>query len=185
MWKDLEDEFPALYFFSKILWWIVNVREFPGGPVIRTWAFISGALSLIPDQGTKILQASWHKPKKMSSLVAWSVKNPPAMWETWVQSLGWEDPLEKGMVILSSILCWKIPWTEDSGRLHTVHRVSRVGHNLAMKQSPPQLMSVIPFMFKSWDCLGVNLRRIRGKSGMEKSNSTTHHYSSSQSGHFC
>ena len=46
-----------------------------------------------------------------ASLVAQLVKNPPAMWETWAQSLGWEDPLEKGMVTHSSILAWKIPWT--------------------------------------------------------------------------
>ena len=39
------------------------------------------------------------------------VKNPPAMWETWVRSLGWEDPLEKGMAPHSSILAWRIPWT--------------------------------------------------------------------------
>ena len=39
------------------------------------------------------------------------VKNPPAMQETWVPSLGWEDPLEKGKVIHSSILAWRIPWT--------------------------------------------------------------------------
>ena len=45
-----------------------------------------------------------------SSLVAQMVKNPPAVWETWVQSLGWEDPLEKGMVTHSSILAWRIPW---------------------------------------------------------------------------
>ena len=44
-------------------------------------------------------------------LVAWLLKNLPAMWETWVQSLGWEDPLEKGTIIYSSILAWKIPWT--------------------------------------------------------------------------
>ena len=43
-----------------------------------------------------------------ASLVAQLAKNPPAMWETWVQSLGWEDPLEKGMAIHSSILAWKI-----------------------------------------------------------------------------
>jgi len=41
------------------------------------------------------------------------VKNLPAMWEIWVRSLGREDPLEKGMVTHSSILAWKIPWTED------------------------------------------------------------------------
>ena len=44
-------------------------------------------------------------------LVAQTVKNPPAMRETWIRSLGWEDPLEKGMAIHSSILAWRIPWT--------------------------------------------------------------------------
>ena len=39
------------------------------------------------------------------------VKNPPAMWETWVQTLGWEDPLEKGMATYSIILAWRIPWS--------------------------------------------------------------------------
>ena len=46
-----------------------------------------------------------------SSLVAQLVMNLPAMQETWVQSLGWEDPLEKGMATHSSILAWRIPWT--------------------------------------------------------------------------
>ena len=45
------------------------------------------------------------------SLVAQLVKNLPAMWETWVLSLSWEDPLEKGKATHSSILAWKIPWT--------------------------------------------------------------------------
>ena len=45
------------------------------------------------------------------------VKNPPAVWETQLRSLGWEDPLEKGMAILSSIPAWRIPWTEEPGRL--------------------------------------------------------------------
>ena len=45
----------------------------------------------------------------MASLVAQMVKNPPAMRETWVQSLGWEDPLEEGMATYSSILAWRIP----------------------------------------------------------------------------
>ena len=49
--------------------------------------------------------------KSRASLVAQLVKNPPAMHETWVQSLGWEDPLEKGTAIHSSILAWRIPWT--------------------------------------------------------------------------
>ena len=56
------------------------------------------------------------------------VKNLPAMWETWVQSLGWEDPLEKGMATHSSILAWTIPWTEELGRLQSL-RSQRVGHD--------------------------------------------------------
>ena len=52
-----------------------------------------------------------------SSLVAQMVKCLPAMWETWVQSLGWEDPLEKGMATHSSILPWKITWMEEPGWL--------------------------------------------------------------------
>ena len=51
------------------------------------------------------LQWSW------ASLVAQLVKNPPAMQETWVRSLGWEDPLEKGKATHSSVLAWRIPWT--------------------------------------------------------------------------
>ena len=42
-----------------------------------------------------------------------TVKNPPAMWETWVRSLGWEDPLEKGKATHSRILAWRIPWTVE------------------------------------------------------------------------
>ena len=51
-----------------------------------------------------------------SSLVAQMVKTLPAMQETWVRSLGQEDPLEKGMATHSSILAWRIPWTEEPGR---------------------------------------------------------------------
>ena len=56
-------------------------------------------------------------------LVAQLVKNPPAMLETWVPSLGWEDPLEKGKATHSSILAWRIPWTVQS------MRSQRVEHN--------------------------------------------------------
>ena len=52
-----------------------------------------------------------------ASLVAQMVKNLPAMQETQVLSLGWEDPLEKGMATQSSILAWRIPWTEEPGGL--------------------------------------------------------------------
>ena len=53
----------------------------------------------------------------MTSLVAQTVKNLPAMLETWVQSLGRENPMEKGMATHSNILAWRIPWTEESGGL--------------------------------------------------------------------
>ena len=52
---------------------------------------------------------------RWASLVAQTVKNLPAMRETQVQSLGWEDALEKGKAIHSSILAWRIPWTEEPG----------------------------------------------------------------------
>ena len=55
-------------------------------------------------------------------------KNPPAMRETWVQSLGWEDPLEKGTATHSSILAWRIPWTEEPGRLKSMGS-QKVGHD--------------------------------------------------------
>ena len=56
------------------------------------------------------------------------VKNLPAMWETQVQSLGWGDPLEKGMPTHSSILAWRIPWTEEPGRLQSMG-LQRVRHD--------------------------------------------------------
>ena len=54
------------------------------------------------------------------SLVAQLVKGPPAMQETWIRSLGWEDPLEEGMATRFSILAWRIPWTEEPGGLQSV-----------------------------------------------------------------
>ena len=55
-----------------------------------------------------------------ASLVAQMIKNPPAMQETWVQSLSWEDPLEKEMATHSSIFAWKISWTEEPGGLQSM-----------------------------------------------------------------
>ena len=57
------------------------------------------------------------------------------MHKTWVQSLGQEDPLEKEIATHSSILAWRIPWTEEPGGLYIVHAVARVGHDLVPK--PP------------------------------------------------
>ena len=84
-------------------------RGFPDSSVGKEFTCNSG---LIPGSGSSTaegigypLQYSW------ASLGAQLVKNPPAMRETWVQSLGWEDALEKGKATHSRILAWRIPWT--------------------------------------------------------------------------
>ena len=65
---------------------------------------------------------------RRASLVAQTVMRLSAMQETWVRSLGWEDPLEKEMASHSSILAWKIPWTAEPGRLLSMG-LQRVGHD--------------------------------------------------------
>ena len=72
---------------------------------------------LVPQGEEDTLTFSEHL---VSSLVAQSVKNQPVTQETWVRSLGWEDPLQKGMATFSRILAWRVPWTEDPGRLQSV-----------------------------------------------------------------
>ena len=62
-----------------------------------------------------------------ASLVAQTAKRLPTMRETWVRSLGWEDPVEKEMATHSSTLAWKIPWTEEPGGLQSMG-LQRVGH---------------------------------------------------------
>ena len=74
-----------------------------------------------------------------SLLVAQTVENPSALQETWVGSLGQEDSLEKGMAIHSSILAWRIPWTEEPGGLQSTVS-QRVGHNWATNT----------FTFQNW-----------------------------------
>ena len=71
----------------------------------------------------KLYVLSWQ-----ASLVAQTVKRLPTMWETQVRSLGWEDPLEKKMAPHTSTLAWKIPWTEEPGRLQSMGS-QRVGHD--------------------------------------------------------
>ena len=105
----------------------------PGGKEPVCSAQVAGDTGSVPELGRSpgegighALQYSWV------SLVAQTVKNPPAMWETWVRSLGWEDPLEKGMATHSSILAWEIPWTEKPGELQSMGS-QRVGRNLGTK----------------------------------------------------
>ena len=91
---------------------IVEPMGFPGGSVGKESTCNAGDPGSIPGSGRSPgeghgypLQYSW------ASLAAQLVKNSPAMWESCVRSLGWEDPLEKGMATHSSILAWRIPWT--------------------------------------------------------------------------
>ena len=106
---------------------------FPGSSAGKGFTCKAGDPSLIPGSGRSPgegigfpLKYSW------TSLVAQIVKNPPAMRETWVPSLGWEDPLEEEMATHSSILAWRFPWTEEPGGLQSM-RLQRVGHNWATK----------------------------------------------------
>ena len=77
----------------------------------------------------------------MTSLVAQMVKRLSTMWETWVRSLDWEDPLEKAVAPHSSTIAWKIPWTEEPGRLQSMESL-RVGHDWATSLSLDILATV-------------------------------------------
>ena len=78
---------------------------------------------------SKLCPGEFWVPFQLSflRLLAQAVKNLPAMQETQVRSLGWEDPLEKETATHSGILAWRIPWTEDPGGLQSMGR--RVGHD--------------------------------------------------------
>ena len=100
----------------------------PGSSIGKESACNAGDPIWIPGLGRSTgegigypLQGSW------ASLVAQLVKNPPAMWETWLQSLGWEESLEEGMATLSCIVAWRIPMDrQEPGGLHS--RDGRVEH---------------------------------------------------------
>ena len=81
-----------------------------------------------------------------ASLVAQTIKYPPAMQKTWVRSLSWEDPLEKGKAIYFSILAWRIPWAEEPGGLQSMGS-QRVGHNRVTRL--PYTYTYIPWWSSS------------------------------------
>ena len=101
----------------------------------------------------KIFEESWHD----SSLVAQTVKRLTATQETQVWSLGREDPLEKGMATHSSVLAWRIPWTEEPGRLQSM-RLQRIRYNLATKQQ--QIRSTRSLCKYFSLCLAISLEYI-------------------------
>ena len=84
-------------------------------------------LKIFYSSGSFVNESSYLYSDK-TSLVAQMVKCLSTMREIWVRSLGWEDPLEKEMAIHSSTIAWKIPWTEEPGRLQSMGS-QRVGHN--------------------------------------------------------
>ena len=105
VWEDTLEKGMATH--SNILAWRTLQTEEPGG--IRSMGLQRGGYG-------------W------TSLVAQTIKHLSTMWETWVRSLGREDPLEKEMAIHSRTIAWKIPWTEEPGRLQSMGS-QRVGHD--------------------------------------------------------
>ena len=108
-------------FLGRLFHLFFPLIGFPGSSACKESACNAGDHSSIPGSGRSAgegigypLQYSW------ASRVVQLVKNLPAMWETWVWSLGWEDPLEKGTATHSSILTWRIPWTVSSMGLQRV-----------------------------------------------------------------
>ena len=131
-----------------------------GFPRQEYWSGLSFPIpGNLPDSGIELMSSAMagkfftsESPEKpiyssfiLTFLVAQMVKCLPAMRETWVQSLGWEDPLEKEMATHSSILAWEIPWREEPGRLQ------RVRHNLATEQQQQKrLRPVLAVHWRDW-----------------------------------
>ena len=159
---------------------------------LRLCVFNAGGLSSIPGQGTrshmwqlKIPHATTKtqqnqidknkeinkclKKKELKYFPRWlSVKNPPVLQETQVQSPGWEDPLEEEMATHSSILAWKIPWTGEPGGLQSMGsqsqtRLSNYATKLFLHRWVP-LFSFLPLLTSS--CLGV--QPLQNKKGLEE-----------------
>ena len=111
-------------------WWLHTIKcpvTLGKQPKFSVLPCIICAMPLITVELLRRLQAS---------LVAQTVKNLPAMRETWVQSLGWEDILEEGMATHSSILAWRIPWTEEpAGYSPWGHRESDMAEQLTLSLS--------------------------------------------------
>ena len=97
--------------------------------------------------------------------MAQKVKNPPGVQETWVWSLGWEDPPEKGMVTHSSILAWRIPWTEGSGPWWGSQSMGsqRVGHDWVTQRNNRQDT-------QTTDCWEDHVKSQQGERPREKPN---------------
>ena len=137
---------------------------------ILKWVAISSSRWILHHWATWEAQGIQPFPVyERASLVAQRGKRLPAVWETWVQSLGQEDPLQKEMAAHSSILAWKIPWKEEPSRLQSMGS-QRVGHNwvtsLSLVYEKMQVSGLlnhffdmhlsylgpVSFVFSSWVC---------------------------------
>ena len=123
------------------LCWCLDIRLPVPRPVREISAMSSPQLMVLWYRSPR----TWIQPPHpywTASLVAQMAKNLPAMWETRVRSLGLEDSLEEGMATHSNILAWRIPWTEEPGRLQSM-RSQRAGHNWVTKQPIPIIIHIL------------------------------------------
>ena len=108
----MHNRYYVLFYISKFYRSSIKICEF------SAFSFLSSLLFLMCSIG----------PGRETSLVAQMVEHLPTIWETWVRFLGWEDPLEKEMATHSRTIAWRIPWTEEPGRLQSTGS-QRVGHD--------------------------------------------------------
>jgi len=103
---------------------------------------------------------SKHNIFNLNSLVAQMIRNPSAMRETWVRSLGREDPLEEGMATHSSVLAWRIPWTEEPGGLQSMG-LQRIRHDWVTKQQYVLRMLMRPIFQLIFPWMDLFRKKIR------------------------
>ena len=143
---------------------VFKVLSFPGSSAGKESTFNGLILGLgrSPGEGISyLLQYSW------ASLVAQTVKNLPALRETWVWSLGWEDPLEEGMATRSSILAGESPWTEEPGRLQSVGS-QRVRYDWVTKHITRSLENIKGKSNTTVETQHENLKGLRRNAGEER-----------------
>ena len=126
-----------------VLYILYIYTDFPDSSVVKEFTCNAGDPALIPGSGRSPgegigypLQYSW------ASLLTHMVKNPLAMWETWIQSLGWEGSLKKGKATHITILSWRIPWTEEPGGLQSMGS-QRVRHDWATQCSTAKCIYIL------------------------------------------
>ena len=148
---------PTQWYFTAHVWVCyphisLPYVGFPNSSVGKESACDAGDPGLIPGLGRSSGEGIGCPPQySLASLVAQLVKNLPAMWETWVRSLGWEDSLEKGKATHSSILAWRIPWTTVHGVTKSWTRLSDFHAGIQSRYRAPELQPA-ETRNHSWPC---------------------------------